>query len=68
MDANEDRTAERKQAGTRLGQERAAVADGRSACAADGRATRPGMYVLADQPVGVRPCSIAGALEILGER
>lgn len=33
---------------------------------ADG--ARPPMFVMAEQPVAVRPCSIAAALEILGER
>jgi DNA-binding HxlR family transcriptional regulator len=33
-----------------------------------GRGARPAMHVMADLPVGVRPCSIAAALELVGER
>ena len=43
------------------GQDRVAVVG------SDG-AVQPRTFVLADQPFGVRPCSIAAALEILGER
>ena len=33
-----------------------------------GAGSRDPLLVMAEQPVGVRPCSIAAALEILGER